>query len=65
MFKMSPLNIDRFGKMKKFDSEKFLKAAKKFGKALEKRFEEKVSRKEFEELKLKVKKIEEALAIKK
>jgi hypothetical protein len=51
--------------MKKFNGEKFLKATKEFGKVLEKRFEEKVNRKEFEELRARVEIIEEALAIKK
>jgi hypothetical protein len=51
--------------MKKFDGEKFLKATKEFGKVLEKRFKEKVSRQEFEELETRVEVIEDALAIKK
>ena len=51
--------------MKKFNGENFLKATKEFGKVLEKRFEEKVSRKEFEELKARVEVIEKNLSIKK
>lgn len=51
--------------MKKFNGEKFLKATKEFGKVLEKKFEEKVSRKEFEELKAEVEKIKKILAEKK
>ena len=59
------LRMNKNQKMKGFNSEQFLKETKKFGKALEKRFEEKVSRKEFEELKDRVEEIEEALVIKK